>query len=188
MGDRRHERATVTQAYRLLLTQARQPIFYQSFCVPDTLDGRFDLLALHLFLLQRRLLSADRSVQRWVQLLMDAFASDMDRSLREMGISDLKVGRKMYEILGAVRGRNTTYEQALNAGRTGADGADHALIVALDNNLYGTVHEVPAVVLTAMAAYVRSCDAALAAVPTATVLEGRFAFPLPHPPAETPGP
>lgn len=182
MGDSRSDGACLDTAYRSLVTQARQPAFYRRLWVPDTIDGRFDLLALHLVLVQYRLRRADRAVQRWVQRLMETFVTDMDRSLREMGIGDLKVGGKVHDMLAAVRGRYAAYGQALEAVPADPAAAEHRLRVALDNNLYGTVHAVPELVLAAMAAYVRDSAAALAGVGETEMVRARFAFP---PPPET---
>lgn len=187
MGDRRHQKAALADVYRTLVRQARRPEFYRALAVPDTLDGRFDLLVLHLFLVQRRLRSGDRTVQRWLQQLMDVFATDMDRSLREMGVGDLSVGRNIYTMLGAVQGRMAVYGTALDQEVDAAAGAlpdtgGQALEIALDN-LYGTVTDVPPVALAAMAAYVRASEAALADLSDAAILAGALVFAEPRPPA-----
>src|SRR5690349_8287815 len=77
--------------YRAVVGQARTPAFYVAYGVPDTLDGRFDLIALHMFLVLHRL-KTDSLAANLSQALFDIMFDDMDRSLREMGVGDLGVG------------------------------------------------------------------------------------------------
>src|SRR4051812_44084548 len=82
------------EAYRSIVAQSRQQKFYAEWGVPDTVTGRFDMISLHLALLLRRLKS-EPSAQPFTQALVDLFFRDMDRSLREMGVTDLGVPNKV---------------------------------------------------------------------------------------------
>src|SRR5579885_2019728 len=95
--------------YRAVVAQARAPAFYVAYGVPDTLDGRFDLIALHMFLVLHRLKS-DTDASTVSQALFDIMFDDMDRSLREMGVGDLGVGRRVRAMAEALYGRMAAYE------------------------------------------------------------------------------
>lgn len=103
--------------YSAIVTAARQPRFYAEWAVPDTVDGRFDMIVLHLFLVLNRLRTG-KEHERLSQDLTDAFFDDMDRSLREMGVGDLSVGKKVRKMAEACYGRLTAYGKAI-AGNDG---------------------------------------------------------------------
>jgi len=142
-------RQTAEQLYAALVAQARCPEFYSALRVPDTLDGRFELVALHMFLALRRL-KLDASAADTRQALVDAFIDDMDASLREMGAGDLGVGRRVKAMAQALYGRIAAYE-------AGLAGSEQALISALRRNVYGTAADpVPDLAtLEKLATYVR---------------------------------
>ena len=99
---------TISTLYGTIVAQARLPCFYREYGVPDTVNGRFDLLVLHLALVLDRL--ADESQLRELgQALFDHFCSDMDRNLREMGIGDLSVPKHMQRVGEAFYGRARAY-------------------------------------------------------------------------------
>ena len=96
------------EAYRAIVAQSRQPRFYADWLVPDTVTGRFDMISLHLALLLRRL-KGESSAREFGQALVDLFFRDMDRSLRELGVTDLgvpakvkKMGNVFYGLVGAL--------------------------------------------------------------------------------------
>jgi cytochrome b pre-mRNA-processing protein 3 len=110
-----HWRSTGRQPAKLygaIVAQARLPIFYQSLGVPDTIDGRFAILALHLFAVLNRLKAEGPAGVALAQALMDRFTADMETVLRELGVSDLKVPKSMRKIAASSR----TYEAALPEG------------------------------------------------------------------------
>lgn len=111
----RHERAGFT-LYGQLVAAAREPALYGELGVPDTLDGRFDLVGLYAALLIRRLRALAAPGPTLAQAVFDAMFSDMDTNLREMGVGDLSVGRKVREMWEAFHGRAGAYEAALAAG------------------------------------------------------------------------
>ena len=125
----RHEKAGAV-LYAAAVAAARDPWFYQALKVPDTLDGRFDLVALHAFLLVHRLQGAADPGPPLAQAVFDAMFSDMDRNLREIGVSDLSVGKRMREMWEAFHGRAKVYASAIEA----ADRA--ALEAALARNVW----------------------------------------------------
>ena len=111
----RHER-TGYELYCAAVAAARDPDFYRVLGVPDTLDGRFDLIGLHAFLLIRRLRGLPEPGTQLAQAVFDAMFNDMDVNLREMGVGDLSVGRKVRAMWEAFHGRATAYQAAIEAG------------------------------------------------------------------------
>lgn len=108
----RHERVGF-ELYGAAVAAARDPFFYRSLGVPDTLDGRFDMVALHAFLLIQRLKRDPAPGPALAQAVFDAMFSDMDINLREMGVGDLSVGRKMRVMWEAFHGRAAVYASAM---------------------------------------------------------------------------
>lgn len=102
--------------YGAIVAAARQEKFYAEWGVPDTVDGRFDMISLHLFLVLDRLKEGGAATQDLRQRLTDIFFADMDRSLREMGVGDLSVGKKVRRMAEAFYGRVTAYAAALEQG------------------------------------------------------------------------
>ena len=126
----RQRRETIDRLYGAIVAQARAPAFYADLGVPDTVSGRFDMLVLHVYLVYRRLAS-EPATRAAGQELFDRFCSDMDGTLRERGVGDLAVPRKMRTIGEAFYGRVRVYEGALAA----TDEA--ALAAALEKNVFG---------------------------------------------------
>lgn len=135
--QKRHETAS-HKLYLKLVGQARMPGFYAAGGVPDTVDGRFDLIALHTFLIIRRLSGSDASEKEHelAQVLFDLMFADMDRNLREMGVGDLGVGRKVRDMVSAFYGRAEAYEKALQDMDKSPENTTEALVAALRRNLY----------------------------------------------------
>lgn len=164
--------------YRQIVAQARLPGFYRDHAVPDTLDGRFDMIVLHAFLVMRRLKRiSGPEAQKVSQDLFDLLFADMDSNLREIGVGDLGVGKRVKKMAQAFYGRVEAYE----AGLASADPA--VLEQALGRNVYGTLQEggrspgeLPAAALTALAGYLRQADAALTAQPDDAVIAGSLRF------------
>jgi len=108
-------RGTIEAIYGMIVTQAREPEFYRSLGVPDTVNGRFDLLVLHLWLVLRRFRSTSEARDA-SQALFDRFCDDMDANLREMGVGDLTVPKRMQAFGEAFYGRAAAYDLAFDAG------------------------------------------------------------------------
>jgi cytochrome b pre-mRNA-processing protein 3 len=100
--------------YFAIVAAARQPKFYAEMGVPDTVDGRFDMIVLHLYLVLDRLRP---EFLEFRQALTELFFTDMDRSIREMGAGDLSVSKKIRRMAEAFGGRVTAYEEARAKGR-----------------------------------------------------------------------
>jgi cytochrome b pre-mRNA-processing protein 3 len=110
----RHERVGF-ELYGAVVAAARDPFLYTGLGVPDTLDGRFDMVCLHSFLLIQRLKREPAPGPALAQAVFDAMFSDMDVNLREMGVGDLSVGRKVRVMWEAFHGRSAAYAAAMNA-------------------------------------------------------------------------
>ncbi len=160
----------VTQLYAAITAQARKPSFYATGGVPDSIDGRFEMIALHAYLILHRLRGAGEPAERLSQALVDVLFDDMDASLREMGAGDLGVGKRVKRMATGFYGRVGAYD----AGQAAGD-----LSGALRRNLFGTV-EPTAAQVTAMTEYVGRTQAALANQQTSEVLAGRPAFGAPE--------
>jgi cytochrome b pre-mRNA-processing protein 3 len=166
-GQRRRRRNVEragTELYAAAVAGARQPFFYAALGVPDTLDGRFDLIALHAFLLVHRL----RDDPDLAQAVFDAMFADMDRNLREIGVGDLSVGKRVRDMWEAFHGRSKVYAEAVEA-----NDAD-ALAVALARNVWrGAAPENAA---STLARHVLIQVAYLADLPTSAFASGQARF------------
>jgi len=109
------ENRTIASLYGMIVAQARSAAFYADYGVPDTVQGRFDLIMLHLVLLLRRFAREVGSARSLGQRLFDTFCRDLDGNLREMGIGDLAVPKHMRRFGEAFYGRQSAYLVALDA-------------------------------------------------------------------------
>ena len=173
-------RGTIGAIYGMIVAQAREPLFYRDLGVADTVNGRFDMLLLHLWLVMRELKLKSEATPGapsqeplsqglLSQGLIDRFCSDMDDNLRELGTSDLRVPKKMQEFGRAFYGRAAAYDMALAAGR-------EPLALALSKNIYNGSRLDDA---RRLAAYVEAAIAGLAALDAATLTTGAWRFPSP---------
>lgn len=162
-------REAAALAYGSVVEQARRPIFFTDFGVPDTIDGRFELICLHAFLYLHRLKTEGDPGASLGQFFFDLMFADFDRSLREMGTGDLSVGRQIKYMATGFYGRIHAYEGGL-------DGGDAELLAAVRRNLYGTTAAPSDAHVAAMAAYLRAEAAGLARQDTAALLAGTVSF------------
>lgn len=165
---RNPHRANAHAAYVSIVERAREPEFFLRFDVPDTLDGRFEMIALHMFLVLNRLKAEHEATSDFAQALFDAMFADLDRGLREMGASDIGVGRRVKDMAKGFYGRIRAYEDGLVAG-------DPTLAEALRRNLYGTVQPRPEAV-AAMIGYIHAQVKALAEQPIEEFFSGHVKF------------
>lgn len=100
--------------YAAAVVQARQPWFYAEAGVPDTYEGRFELYTIHTVLVLHRLKRQGLQAAETGQALFDAYLRDLDDALREMGVGDLSVGKKMRKLGEAFYGRAKAYDQVLS--------------------------------------------------------------------------
>ena len=122
--------------YKFIVEQARTKAFYLDLKVPDTVDGRFELIVLHFFLLERRLDKKIKKDQLIYKEILEIMYKDFDMSLREMGVGDLSVGKKIYHMTEAFSGRLFAYrkfskEKNINAIRS-----------TIKRNIYGTIKDI----------------------------------------------
>ena len=103
----------LTSAYMAIMEQARKPDHYGAGVVPDSFDGRFDMLAVHVHLVLRRLRSEGVARDDIGQALFDIFFRDMDQAMREAGVGDMGVGKKVRKMAQAYYGRAAAYDEAL---------------------------------------------------------------------------
>ncbi len=154
-----HQREQAERLYAAIVAQARQPVFYRERGVPDTVDGRFDMILLHSFMVMLRLRDDDTAGggQSLLQTLYDIMFVDMDHAIREIGVGDLSVGRHIRRMMKAFNGRMAAYENALDD--------QEAMKDVLRRNVYGTVADVDPAALESMAAYVRTTCARIREMP-----------------------
>ena len=149
--------------YRAIVAEARQPDWYVAGEVPDTVDGRFDAVALVLALVLLRLEHEGDGQRQFSADLTERFIADMDGSLRELGIGDPTVGKQVGKMVSALGGRLGAYRDALAGGE--------ALETALARNLYRGAAADPAA-LDWAARRTRSLAARIDAVPLAALVAG----------------
>ncbi len=156
----------VAQAlYEGAVAQARRPDFYLHCGLPDSLDGRFEMICLHSYLVLRRLGALGPEGEALGQAFVDHLAQDLDRSLREMGVGDLGVGKRVRRMAEALRGRIAAYEEGLS-------GTAGELEAALRRNAYGTT-EPQSAQIALLADYLRR---EAGAPPAPEILNGSVAF------------
>ncbi|WP_022721467.1 ubiquinol-cytochrome C chaperone family protein [Rhodopseudomonas sp. B29] len=161
-------RGTIEAIYGMIVAQARQPAFYRELGVADTVNGRFEMIVVHLWLVLRRI-RAVQDAHPFAQALFDYFCSDLDANLRELGVGDLTVPKRMQAFGEAFYGRSAAYDLALTEG-------DEALALALNRNVFDGASIEQA---RRLATYAMQCIAVLDAVAPAKLREGGLQFPPP---------
>jgi cytochrome b pre-mRNA-processing protein 3 len=175
---RRNSQArTIHALYGAIVAQARSVAFYADYGVPDTVEGRFDLIVLHLVLLLNRLARPEAAGQAFLgqellgQELFDAFCRDLDANLREMGVGDLAVPKRMQAFAEAFYGRQAAYLAALDATDV------RAFEKALARNIFAAGNDAGAVQL---ARYARAAVTRLDAQDDGALIRGAVVFPSPE--------
>jgi cytochrome b pre-mRNA-processing protein 3 len=163
-------RGTIEAIYGMIVAQAREPLFYAGLGVPDTVNGRFDMVLLHLWIVLRRLRPAPGGAEH-CQALFDHFCADIDGNLREMGVGDLTVPKRMHKFGEAFYGRSAAYDAALDAG-------GEALAQALCKNILDGRDIEQA---RQLATYANAVITALAGLDDTAVRNGSWRFPSPAP-------
>lgn len=154
--------------YEGIVRQARSPKFFSEFGVPDTVDGRFEMVALHAFLVLRRLKQGTGKPSDLAQEVFDVMFQDMDVTLREMGAGDMGVGKRVKSMVKAFYGRIAAYEAGMLGGIDG-------LKEALARNAYGT-HSPTDPEVGGLARYMETQTAYLAGLPTERISAGEISF------------
>ena len=164
--------AITLSAYEKIVAAARQKRFYAEFLVPDTPIGRYEMLSLHVFLLMHRLKSEDAGLKELTQDIAEEFFKDVDHSLRELGIGDQGVPKRMKKLARMYYGRVLSYADALDKNDSPALAAAISRNVRPDLVEAGKVWEHS----EAMAAYAMQVYEHLRGQPDSMFLEGRFTF------------
>lgn len=165
---------SIDELYGAIVAQARSPSFYADYGVPDSLEGRFDLIVLHLVLLIERLgAGVDTAIG---QDLFDAFCRDLDGNLREMGVGDLAVPKRMRQFGEAFYGRQAAYLAAFSAPGV------QELEKALQRNIFAGADGGRNA--TRLAGYVGAVRHALKGQDYGALRRGEFRFPQPDSVAE----
>ena len=163
-------RDAVHDLYLALVAQARQPALYTDLGVPDSRDGRLELVYLHAILVMRRLRTEGRPGQELAQDLFDLLFRDVDRHLREWGVGDLSVGKHVKKLAQSFYGRAA----ALDGPLTEADRSGIAAI--LERNVFGELAEAPATAAAALADYLLAQERQLATQRGDELLAGKPRF------------
>jgi cytochrome b pre-mRNA-processing protein 3 len=175
---------SIRDLYGAIVAQAREPAFYSAYGVPDTVEGRFDLIVLHLVLVLAQIgqeageqaLPSEGAARAIGQQLFDTFCRDLDDNLREMGVGDLAVPKKMRSFAEAFYGRQAAYVAALAATDR------RELENALARNIFDDAKSGERAVR--LAAYVRAALAQFGqqgqSAFEAALLRGRVEFPKPE--------
>jgi cytochrome b pre-mRNA-processing protein 3 len=168
LGLFRAKSAPIGEAlYRAIVAQARHPALYVEHRVPDTVEGRFEMIVLHLVLVFNRLKTGARDEVAQGQGALDLFFTEVDHQMRQMGVGDLSVPKKMKKVGEAWTGRSRAYDGVL-------DQADPAVIAeALARNVPGEV------AADRLASYVLAARAVLASTGSDVVAKGETAWPDP---------
>jgi len=163
---------TISSLYGTIVAQSRLPCFYREFGVPDTVNGRFDLLVLHLAVVLDRL-AEDPALRALGQALFDRFCADMDHNLREMGVGDLSVLKEMQRMGEAYYGRAQAYRSALAAH------GEQALVETVKKNIYAGAPPNPAAPAR-LAAYMREAVRDVGVQQPAELMAGELRLPDPQ--------
>ena len=164
-GRRSPAFATGPALYAAAVEQARDPAFYAALGAPDTANGRFELYSLHVILLLHRLKGRGEAAAGAAQALFDVYVQALDNTLREQGVGDLSVPKKMRKLGEAFYGRVRSYDAALT---------DPAELPALIRRTVYADADGPA---DALAAYVLRARDALAAQSDEALIAGEVAWP-----------
>ena len=171
-GRSRNANREITDAlYASIVASARQEAYYSDWNVPDTPLGRFEMLSLHMFLVQHRLRGLSGETREMAQVLIDEFFSDVDHSLRELGIGDMGIPKRMKKLARMFYGRTAAYADALER-------KDKALLAeALKRNIRPEVDTWAE--SGSLAEYVQAAEQALEAQELGAICAGTVRFPVP---------
>jgi len=170
LNKNRTRRRTARSLYGSIVTAARRPILYADWGVPDTMQGRFEMIVLHLVLVQRRLGAEGETGGRVARALSETFVVDMDDGMREMTFGDLAVPREIKRVAAALFDRHRAYRAALAAADNAPlQDALRAQMAYLDTD--GRVD------VRSLSDYVREAARALDGHAAARLLGGELAWP-----------
>ncbi len=157
------------ELYGDVVGAARAPAFYADLGVPDTIEGRYEMIVLHVVLLLRRLRQSGAGQKRLSQALVDFMAADLDRSIRELGVGDMSVGKFMKRLGEGLYGRAAAYNKALD------DRDIPALEAAALRNIYDG-YEPEERILATIACYIQAQHDHLSGQPIEPIAAGHVVF------------
>lgn len=166
--QRRSRRLVVDALYGEIVASARRPRFYSEWQVPDTPLGRFEMLSLHLFLFLHRLHGEKGALRELAQEVTDHFFTDVDHSLRELGVGDMGVPKRIKKLARMFYGRLSAYGAAIDAADRAALAAALKRNIAPDRAAWKEAE--------ALAAYVLDAHASLASEANEDLLAGKLRF------------
>jgi cytochrome b pre-mRNA-processing protein 3 len=167
---KRREREAAERLYAACVRAARQPGLYRDYRVPDTLQGRFEMMALHLFALLHRLMHQPGDDPALARLISERFVADMDAAFREMGVGDISVPKRMKTLYSSFAGRVSAYEEALKGGES-------AIVAAVARNVFPDGLQDRRAV--SLAQHLASTVEAIRAADLADLRRGEAPFPMP---------
>lgn len=174
--SKKHNKAIVERQYSALTSAARFPVFYSDLAVPDTVMGRYEMLSIVMILFFRRTARSQTSGQEIAQEIVDAFFQDLDHSIRELGIGDQGVPKRMKKLAGMFYGRLESYAKAIDA-------EDHGqLALSLARNIHPG--QDPAPDMRALAEWIFLAERQLAAAGEDDIARGNVVVPQPDPAAD----
>lgn len=172
-GRARARRDAAHALYMALVKQARDPVFFADWGVPDTREGRLEMVSLHAILLMRRLKAAGEEGQAAARELLELYLADLDRHMREWGVGDLSVGKHMHKVAESFFARVAAVDPLLATG----DAA--ALEPIVRRNVYTEVAAADPALVARMARYLVDQDAWLGRQPGADLVAGAVTFARP---------
>jgi cytochrome b pre-mRNA-processing protein 3 len=168
LGD---QRRTARSLYGSIVTQARRRNFYAALGVPDTPEGRFEMIALHLVLVLRRLAREGAAGQRLARTLTETFVVDLDDTLREMTVGDLAVPRHVKRAVAVLHDRYATYGAGLG------DGGDAGKLAHGVREKLGAVANAESLDAESVRSYIEGAARDLNRQAGAEILAGRLDWP-----------
>lgn len=171
--QRAARRHNAQELYQLAMEQSRRPVFYTGWGIADTMDGRFDLISLHVILMTLRLSALDGEGRKMSQDLFDAMFRRISIDLREVGVGDVGMSKRMQKMMKAFNGRAHAYALAL------AEDGDAALELAIVRNLFRSEGEAIPPATPKVAGYIRECHAMLESLPLDVFKSAGVQFPDP---------
>ncbi len=154
--------------YGSVVAKARNKALYQTLLVPDSINGRFDMMVLHIFILSHRLKDQDNACRSLSQSVFDAFLLDMDRGLREEGVGDTTVPKRLKTMTQVFYGRVRAYEGAVESGDR------IALAEAINRNVFAGNHD--DINADCLAGYTLRLHNHLKALSNQTLLQGELSL------------
>jgi cytochrome b pre-mRNA-processing protein 3 len=170
---------TAREIYVPIVASARQTIFYAAWGIPDTREGRFEMLALHVAVVMLRVGRAGEDGANLARAVAETFIADMDDNMREIGIGDLAVPRKIKKAGAALYDRHRDYGTALAGG-------DHTALAGAIGAAFSAAGALEGLDQARLTDYTERLWGALCITPDADCLAGQLPLPWPADPAASP--